>query len=111
MKITLDLILSIVVLLAALSAVVERGVLLFRPLFLKIKDAEWQNVAKLGAAILLGFGLAFLVRLDVLAMLGFVFAPAAGYAITGILLSFGASFWHPILEWLKTIKIPAAPQS
>lgn len=106
MNINLETLYVVIVAIAFLAACVERGVELFRPLLLKVKDAEWQNVAKLGAAILLGFGLAFLIRLDVLAMLGFTFPPVAGYAAAGLLASGGASLWHSVLEWLKTIKVP-----
>lgn len=106
MNINLQSVYVVLTAIAMLAAVVERGVELFRPLLMRIKAAEWQNAAKLGAAILLGLGLAFLIRLDVLAMLGFTFPPAAGYAAAGILASTGASAWHAVLEWLKTIKEP-----
>jgi hypothetical protein len=104
MKITIEMVITVIGLIALLAATVERGVELFKPGLNKISDEEWRKVAKLGAAILLGFGLAFLVRLDVLALLGFTFHPVAGYVTAGILASAGASPWHAILEWLKTIK-------
>ena len=100
---TLESIVVVLTAIALLAASIERGIELFRPFFNKIKNVDWQNVAKLGAAILLGFGLAFLIRLDILAMLGFTFAPIAGYITAGLLASAGASPWHALLEWLKTI--------
>lgn len=104
MNVNIDTIQIVITAIIFLAVSVERGVEIFRPWLTKIKNADWQNVAKLGAAILLGFGLAFLLRLDILAMLGFTFPPVAGYAAIGLLASGGASMWHGILEWLKTIK-------
>lgn len=104
MDINLEMIKTAIAAVIMLAIAVERGVQLFKPLFLKITDENWQDVAKLGAAILLGFVLAFLIRVDTLTMLGFNFAPVAGYAVAGLLASGGASVWHDILEWLETIK-------
>jgi predicted Co/Zn/Cd cation transporter (cation efflux family) len=104
MNIDLAMIQIVIAAIVMLAVAVERGVELFRPLLMKIKTVEWQNDAKLGAAILLGFGLSALLRLDILAMLGFTFPPLAGYAAAAFLASAGASPWHAILEWLKTIK-------
>ncbi len=101
---TIQILIVVLTAIALLAASVERGIELFKPLLNQIKSPDWQNVAKLGAAILLGFGLAALIRLDILAMLGFTFAPVAGYLAAGILASAGASPWHAFLEWLKTIK-------
>lgn len=106
MNINLQNVYIVLTIIAMLATAVERGVELLRPWLMRIKAADWQNVAKLGAAILIGFGLAFLIRLDVLAMLGFTFPAVAGYAFAGILASGGASAWHGVLEWLKTIKEP-----
>jgi len=106
MNINLESVYVVLTAIAMLAAAVERGVELLRPLLTRIKAADWQSVAKLSAAIVIGFGLSFLIRLDVLAMLGFAFPPAAGYAAAGVLASSGASAWHGVLEWLKTIKEP-----
>jgi hypothetical protein len=89
---------------ALLAASVERGVELFRPLILKIKDVQIQGVVKIAAAALLGFGLSALLRIDVLAILGISFNPVVGYLAAGVLASAGASPWHAILEWLKQTK-------
>jgi hypothetical protein len=88
---------------ALLAASVERGIELFRPVIEKL-STSWQHVVKIGGAILIGFGLAALLRVDVLAMLGVSFYPVAGYLLAGVLASAGASPWHAVLEWLKQTK-------
>jgi len=104
MNINLENVKFVLVAIVMLATAVERGIELFRPWLLKIKVIEWQNVVKLGAAIVLGFCLSALIKLDVLAMLGLTYPPVAGYAAAGVLASAGASTWHAVLEWLKTIR-------
>lgn len=89
-----------------LAAMVERGVELVRPLILKIADIQAQNVVKIAAAVVIGFGTAALLQINVLGILGLAVPPVAGYAAAGVLASAGASPWHALLEWLKTIKQP-----
>jgi hypothetical protein len=101
---TLETVIALVTVIGTLAVAVERGIELFRPLWVKITDELWQNVAKLAAAILLGFGVAALLGINPFAILGLPYPPVAGYAFAGFLASGGASSWHAILEWLKTIK-------
>lgn len=91
--------------LIVLAGMVERGVEILKvPVEKILKDEAWRRASKITLAILLGFGLSALLRLDVISALGIQGVPfVAGYAVTGVMASFGASFWHPILEWLKTI--------
>jgi len=107
MEITLENVIAVVTVISLLAGFVERGVELFRPLWMKITVPVWQNTAKMGAAIILGFGLSFLLKLDPFAMLGLPIMPVWGYLFAGSLASSGASGWHAILEWLKTIKKPS----
>lgn len=101
---TLEMVIGLVTVIAMLAAAVERGVELFRPLWLKITDQVWQNVAKLSAAIVLGTAVAALLNIDPFALLKLPYPPLAGWVFAGFLASGGASSWHAILEWLKTIK-------
>ena len=90
---------------AIVAAAVERGVELFRPLWNKIKNTDIQNTAKIGAALLLGFFVASVTKIDFFAMLGLSgLAPLAGYVAVAVLASAGASPWHALLEWLKTLR-------
>ena len=102
--INLESVLAVLTVVAFLAAAVERGVELFRPLLLKIIDENIQNAVKVAVAIVLGVALAALIRIDALAMLGITFNPWAGYVAAGVLASAGASPWHALLEWLKSIK-------
>lgn len=102
---TLETLISVLAVLAALAAFVERGVELVKPILEKlIKDGAWLISAKVLLASLVGFGLAALLRIDPLAMIGVSVSPVIGYAAAGVLASAGASPFHAILEWLKTIK-------
>lgn len=101
---TLETVIALVTVIGTLAVAVERGVELFRPLWLKIQDPEWQNVAKLCAAIVLGSAVAALINVNVFAILSMPYPPIAGFIFAGLLASGGASSWHAILEWLKTIK-------
>ena len=108
---TIEMIQSVLVVLVFLALAVERGVELFRPLFSKIPEAGyWQATVKIAIAMTLGVFLSALLRLDILAMLGLTLAPAAGYVAAGVLASAGASPWHALLEWLKSIKDGRNPQ-
>ncbi len=100
----LDKIVAVVATLATLSVIVERGLELVKPLFLKIKDENWQKSAKIAAATLVGFGLAAVLKYDALAQFGLSVPAWVGFLATGAAISGGSSVWHPILEWLKTIK-------
>lgn len=104
MSITLEMVIAVITVIGMLAGAVERGVELFRPLWLKITDQVWQNSAKLAAAIVLGIAVAFLLKIDPLQMLGFAYPAWVGFVVAGFLASGGASGWHAILEWLKTIK-------
>lgn len=104
MSITLEMVIAVLTIIAMLATAVERGVELFRPLWVKITNQEWQNVAKLAAAIVLGCGVAFLLKINPFVMLGLPYPEYTGWIFAGFLASGGASGWHAILEWLKTIK-------
>lgn len=108
---TLDTVIALLTVVSMLATVVERGVELFRPLWVKVeaKSKDWANVAKLATAMLLGTGIAALLRIDIFAGIGVPQPPLYGYALAGILSSGGASMWHAILEWLKTIKVKDEP--
>ena len=102
---TIEMIQSVLVVLVFLALAVERGVELFRPIFSKIPEVTyWQATVKISISILLGVFVSALLRLDILAMLGLSLSPAAGYVAAGVLASAGASPWHALLEWLKSIK-------
>lgn len=105
MNITLEMVIAVLTVIAMLATAVERGVELFRPLWNKIQNQDWQNWAKLGAAIVIGTMVAFLLRIDPFAMLGLPYPDYTGFIFAGFLASGGASGWHAILEWLKTIKL------
>jgi hypothetical protein len=98
---TIGIVLTVV---AMLAASVERGVELFRPLLMKINNLDVQNAAKIGVAVVLGILVAALLRLDILATVGISYSPWAGYVAAGVLASAGASPWHALLEWLKTLQ-------
>jgi uncharacterized protein YacL len=105
MNITLETIEAGIALIVFLSVAIERGVELFRPLFLKIADAEWQSVVKIALAMILGILVAALLRLDFLTTVGIpMFGVWAGYVAAGVLASAGSAPWHALLEWLKTLK-------
>lgn len=106
MNITPEVLEGLITAVIILALSTERGIELVKPLFLKIADPNWQKVAKIGAASVLGFAVSALVKFDPLAQLGFNLSPWAGYAAAGLLASAGASPWHALLEWLKTIKAP-----
>lgn len=105
MNITLETIEAAVAIVIFVALAVERGVAIARPLTLKIKDLEWQASAKIVLAIVLGILVAALLRLDFLTTVGIpLFGAWAGYVAAGVLASAGASPWHALLEWLKTLK-------
>lgn len=89
--------------LLVLSGAVERAVEMLKPLITKVAD-EWQTTVKIGAAVLLGFGLAALWRFDFLAAVGVPTLPVLGYLASGFMVSLGASVIHPILGILQMLK-------
>jgi hypothetical protein len=95
-----------VLLTIALAA--ERLIEIFKPIIEKIQDPNWLTSAKVGAAVLVGFGLAALFRFDMLARLSVTGTlPVVGYAAAGLVASVGSSTLHALLEWLKTLQQPA----
>ncbi len=89
-----------------LAAASERLIELVKPLFLKIKDENWQKSAKVAGAALVGFGLSALFGFNVLDKFGVTAAPVLGFLASGLLIGSGSSVIHPLLEWLKSIKQP-----
>ena len=106
-QITLEMALVAVGIVFAVATMVERGIELVRPLLEKIKNESWLKSAKVGAAVIVGFVLCYFLKLDAMSAFGFSLPPIAGYAVTAALASAGASPWHALLEWLKTIKQPS----
>jgi len=89
--------------LLVLAGAVERAVAFFKPLTDKVV-VEWQPSVKIGAAVLLGFGLAALWRCDFLAAVGVPTLPVLGYLASGFLVSLGAATLHSILGVLQMLK-------
>jgi ABC-type branched-subunit amino acid transport system permease subunit len=106
----LAVLIVVVSILFALALAVERAMEIIKGPLMKIKwlvaDPNLLISAKVLIAVLIGWGLAAVVSYNVMSELGAPVPVAVGYLMTGLLTSTGSSFWHAILEWLKTIKEP-----
>lgn len=104
---TAEKLVAIITVLLFIAGATERLIELVKPLIEKwIKDAAWLISVKITAAVLVAFGLAALFQYDLLTEVGLAVAPVLGYLATGLVSSVGSSVLHPLLEWLKTLKLP-----
>ncbi len=104
MGITVDVLIAIFTILATISLGAERLIEIFKPLIDKIA-AAWQASVKIGAAILIGFGLSALFRFDLLKEMSVSGSlPIVGYLLSGLIASTGSTVINRFREWLKTLK-------
>lgn len=82
-----------------LAIIVERVVEIVKSL---IKEGKVNKSVVL--SVLIGVGLAFTTRLDLLALLGIeAFIPYVGTTLTGVFLSGGSNYLHDFIEQIGSI--------